>query len=248
MATQHAPHPPQAPTRRAPSTLAVVLAAASAVVVLAFVALGAVLWLTRDRSPDGGLPFLGSGRVVTQQRTVDDFTAVDLAGASTVRVRVGPAVSVEVRADEAVVGRVVTEVRDGTLVVGARGSLGARRSVEVDVSVPALESVALSGSGTLAVSGVDAAGLTVRLSGSGIVRASGTTERLTVDLPGTGSADLSALVAKEARVTVGGSGQVRVHATESLDAVLSGVGQISYSGNPASLTTKVSGVGTITAE
>jgi hypothetical protein len=46
-------------------------------------------------------------------------------------------------------------------------------------------------------------------------------------------------------VTVTGAGHVNVYATRRLDATVSGVGQITYDGDPPEVNRKVSGIGSI---
>jgi hypothetical protein len=68
-----------------------------------------------------------------------------------------------------------------------------------------------------------------------------------VDLSGTGRLDLHDLVAGDVTVRLGGTGDVRVHASSTLDATLSGTGSIRYSGHP-SVTARTTGTGSIVAE
>jgi hypothetical protein len=46
-------------------------------------------------------------------------------------------------------------------------------------------------------------------------------------------------------VDLSGAGDVHVHATESLDASVSGAGRVLYPGDPADVKTDVSGAGTV---
>ena len=48
-----------------------------------------------------------------------------------------------------------------------------------------------------------------------------------------------------AKVTVTGAGSVNVYATQELNATVSGVGQITYAGDPPVVNKSVSGVGSI---
>ena len=75
------------------------------------------------------------------------------------------------------------------------------------------------------------------LGGSGVLRASGTTNRLHVTLAGSGDAQLQQLVAADVRAIVAGSGRILVTATAKLDASVPGTGAIVYSGNPPRVTT-----------
>jgi hypothetical protein len=68
---------------------------------------------------------------------------------------------------------------------------------------------------------------------------------LSIEVEGSGEVDAGALVAQRAAVSVSGSGDVVVHATESLDASIQGSGDIAYRGNPATVTRDVAGSGDV---
>ena len=189
----------------------------------------------------------GSGVAATETREVPSFTGVELAGGNNVTVRVGAERSVVVHGDDNLLSRITTQVEDSDLVVGQTpGSIESKSPTWVEVSVPSLDALTLTGSGILAVTGIEAANVTVTLSGSGIVRASGTATRLDVDLPGSGEAGLKQLVARDVNAVVSGSGLLLITATERLDASVPGTGAILYAGNPADVTTSITGSGAIT--
>lgn len=188
----------------------------------------------------------GSGVAATQQRAVARFSGLDLAGSNIVTVVIGGQQSVVVHADNNLLRNVTTRVTAGNLVIGTTGSFTARSPMSVEVSVPALSALRLSGSGIITVSGVKAPGLTVTLPGSGVVRISGTTTRLDVTLSGSGQAELGNLVARDVHAVVRGSGLIRVTATRSLDAAVPGSGAILYSGNPLHVSTSITGSGAVT--
>jgi hypothetical protein len=187
----------------------------------------------------------GSGVAATATRDVAPFTGVELAGSSNVNVAVGGQQRVVVRADDNLIQRVTTRVNDGTLVIGTRGSFSAKTPMIVDVTVPKLNKAVLAGSGIVAVEGVRGRTFTALTPGSGILRVSGSVDRLGASLEGSGDMQLADLVAVDATAVVSGSGRILVHATESLDASVSGSGAIFYGGNPASVTRDVTGSGAI---
>jgi hypothetical protein len=189
----------------------------------------------------------GSGTAATQTRDVPPFTSVDLAGANNVVVHVGGKQSVVVHADDNLAGRVTTAVRDGGLVIGGTGSFTTRSPMSVEVTVPSLNSVTLSGSGVVTVDGLHATHFTVDVPGSGVLHVSGTAGRLKATLGGSGDVQLQNLVARDVAALVAGSGRLQVHATRSLDATVSGVGEIAYSGNPSKVARNITGTGSITA-
>jgi hypothetical protein len=189
----------------------------------------------------------GSGVPATQSRDLAAFSSVDLAGSNNVVIRIGEQQSVVVTADDNVVDRITTEVRSDQLVIAnTPGSFTTKSPTSVEVTVPTLDALTLSGSGNIVLEGIAAESLEVTLPGSGTLTGSGTATRLDVTVDGSGTVQFTELVAKDVRAAVGGSGSIFVTATESLDAAVSGSGAILYAGNPQDVTKSVTGMGAIT--
>jgi hypothetical protein len=214
---------------------------------VALLAVGIVIGLlTRGTVTDSSSGIEGSGVSATEVRDVAPFAAVDLAGSNEVTIHVGGKQSVVVTADDNLIDDVTTRVERGKLVVStASGSFTTNVPMKVDVTVPALRAVTLSGSGIVTAEGIDAKRLTVALPGSGILRASGTATTLVVDHSGSGDAQLEGLLASDVRAVLGGSGRIVVNAAKSLDATVSGSGAIFYRGDPSQVTTRVTGSGVV---
>jgi hypothetical protein len=225
-----------------PALTVALIAALAAVLVLAVIAVA--LLVHSGRSPGSGVQ--GSGVAATQTRAVARFSSLNLAGDNNVTVTVGGPQSVVVHADSNLVGHVTTRVETGTLVIGDTGSFTTRTPMSVDVSVPSLTALNLSGDGQISVTGISAPRLTVTVSGSGLLSAAGTATRLDVNLSGDGQAQLSQLTARDVRAVLTGSGLIQVAPTTSLDAAVPGTGAIIYSGNPLQVTTSITGTGTVT--
>lgn len=187
----------------------------------------------------------GSGVAATQSRALSAFDRVELSGANNVVVQVGGKQAVTVHADHNLLTRVKTKVVAGTLVVTNRGSFTTSSPMRVDVTVPSLRAVSLSGSGMVTVAGIHVGALHVTLAGSGVIHASGTVDRLDVSLSGSGDAQLQELVARNVLASVSGSGRIAVNATDTLDARVPGTGLVMYRGDPPHVTTSVTGTGAI---
>lgn len=221
----------------------VIIAFALALVALLALVLVLVAVLARGGSPSSAVQ--GSGVAATQSRALAGFSSLDLPGSNNVTVVVGGRQSVVVHADSNLLGNVTTRVVGGTLIIGTTGSFTTKSPMSVEVRVPSLTAVTLSGSGQISVTGIDAAQLTVSLPGSGAVYAVGTVAQLDVTLDGSGLAQLDHLVARDARAIVAGSGLIRVTATATLNAAVSGSGAVIYTGHPQ-VTSSVTGSGTVT--
>ena len=161
----------------------------------------------------------GSGVPATQTREVAPFSSVELAGGNNVVIRVGERRSVVVKADDNLMNRVTTDVKSGALVIGnTPGSLRAKSPMSVEVNVPSLNALALTGSGNIMVSGIKTESLTVTLSGSGNLFGSGTATSLDITVSGSGNARFTQLDANNVHAVLSGSGVIFVTATKSLDA------------------------------
>ena len=210
------------------------------IAVLALAAIG-VAMLVHGGSSNSEVQ--GSGATVTQTRAVARFTGLDLTGSNNVTVIVGGPQSVVVHSDSNLVNHVTTGVVAGTLVIGDTGGFTTRTPMSVDVTVPSLTALNLSGEGQVSVTGISAPQPTVTVSGSGLLSAAGTVTRLAVTLSGDGQAQLTA---SEVHAVVSGWGLIQVTATRSLDAAVPGGGAIIYSGNPPQVITSITGTGTVT--
>jgi hypothetical protein len=189
----------------------------------------------------------GSGVPATQARDVAAFNSVELAGSNNVVIRVGEKQSVVVRADDNLIDRVTTEVQSGKLVIAnTPGSFTTKSPMSVEVDVPTLTALTLTGSGNIVVDGIAAETLEVTLPGSGTLTGSGSATRLDVTVGGSGTVQFTRLVANDVRAVLSGSGSIFITATKTLDASVSGSGSILYAGNPQDVTKRVSGSGAIT--
>jgi hypothetical protein len=189
----------------------------------------------------------GSGVSARQARDLAAFNRVELAGSNNVVIRVGEKQSVVVRADDNFLDRVTTQVQSGELVIAnTPGSFTTRSPMSVEVEVPTLNALTLTGNGNMVVSGIEAESLMVSLPGNGTLTGSGTARRLDVTVSGSGTVQFTRLVANDARAVVSGSGSIFITATKTLAASVSGSGAILYTGNPQDVTKSVSGTGAIT--
>lgn len=187
--------------------------------------------------------------VVTEARTVPEFHAIDLAGVLDVNVSVGSPAKVEVTGEPALVAKVTTSVEHGVLVLDTRKlrkfQTNRRDSLRVTITAPSLSSLVLSGVGSLKAAGLTGDNLAIDLSGTGEISAAGSTSALHVKISGVGDVRAKDLPARSATVELGGPGHATVRATESIDARLTGIGDIDVYGHPAQIRKSVSGLGGI---
>ena len=181
-----------------------------------------------------------------EQRTVPAFQAVSFSSSGTVDIVVGKAQALSIEASPELLSRVTTEVRDGTLYVGRKNDEGWHNdgSLTVHIALPRLDGVKVSGSGAIKIDGLNGGSTAVGISGSGNLSAKGTLDKLSLDISGSGRADLPDLAIKDAMVKISGSGNVKINAKGTLEANVSGSGDVRYFGNPR-ISSRVSGSGSI---
>jgi len=187
----------------------------------------------------------GSGVSKTETRTVGDFRKIQVNGSCDVSVSVGSAAGLTVTADDNLLEYVVTEVRDGTLVVEMKsGSYSPSVHLKANATVPSLESLAIRGSADADVTGLSGDRFEVSIEGSGDAKASGKVGTVVAKVAGSGDVNVANLEARDATVEVSGSGDVEVWATDALTVSIAGSGDVGYKGEPK-LTKSVAGSGSV---
>ena len=211
----------------------------------------------------GGLR--GSGDMTTEARDVSGFTAIVLEGSGTVNIVIDGTESLTIEAEDNLISHLTSAVSNGTLTLGSDTSISPTREIVYTLSAAELDAVSIDGSGTITTGDVDAESFeavisgsgTIRLaaiavqsfdgtiSGSGEIEASGSTTDLMVSIPGSGTFSGAGLEAAGGTVEIAGSGHAVVNVSDSLDADVSGSGNVEYLGDPASVRTDISGSGNV---
>ena len=188
---------------------------------------------------------LAHADIAKEPRSVPAFNAVDLAGVLDVEVQLGTSASVEISGEANLLDRVITKVKDGVLVISTKPKLPNNTHLRAIVTAPDLAALTLSGVGDLRVTGIANDRLAISLTGVGALKVAGTTGNLHVGSSGTGDVSAKQLAAKSSTVMATGVGDTTLQATESLDATLTGVGDINVYGHPPQIKKSRSGVGDI---
>jgi hypothetical protein len=176
--------------------------------------------------------------------------------------------SVVVRIDDNLQDDVRVEVEDGRLHIGMRSMFNYRnRHFEVDVTLPDLEAVSLSGGARAALAGFDldhavdarvsggarlegelvAAHLSTSASGGARAELTGSAESVSVRGSGGSRTDLSSLSAQSVDVSLSGGSRADVYATRELTGGVSGGARVTYDGSPAVVDVGQSGGGRVRA-
>ena len=192
-----------------------------------------------------GRGIAGSGNRKTEKRDLKSFSAVDTSGAYEISITCQKAAGVEIEADDNLLPLIRTEVRDGTLFVSDAQDYHSSKSPTLRLTLPELNSVANHGAGEVKINDANSNDLKIQSTGAASVDAAGKAKTVTISSTGAGKIDASKLTAEKAKVEVSGAASIDVYASEQLDVSISGVGSVSYGGNPKTVNKSISGIGTV---
>jgi hypothetical protein len=196
----------------------------------------------------GGRGVQGSGNRKTEKRELTSFKAIDSEGAINFEVTCQKPVSFSIEGDDNILPLIQTDVRDGVLYLRTERSYNSHSGIDVRINVPNLESIKAAGAGKFHISDLKNDKFTVQTTGATALTASGETKSVEIRNAGAGKIDTDSLHAQKAKVDISGAASVDVNASEQLDASVSGVGRVSYSGNPKTVNKSVSGMGVVSAK
>lgn len=118
-------------------------------------------------------------------------------------------------------------------------------AVTVTVTGVTVHEIALAGSGSAAMEGLDLDHLRLSVSGSGSVTAAGRADRVDVSIRGSGSAGLARLAVQRADISIAGSGDVMLSPREEAHVSITGSGAVHMASRPAIFTEKMVGSGAV---
>jgi hypothetical protein len=205
----------------------------------------------------------GNGIVETEFRRASGFDAVSSSGDFDVTIVPGDEYSVEITAESNLLSYIETDVVGNTLKIRTRGmySLRDHRTIEIYITTPVLNGVALSGSGIIKTGSFLSDDFRVTLSGSGDIDTQISSETLKANVSGSGSIFIEGdtfesefvisgsgkiksydLEQNVCQATISGSGDMYVNVSEAIDAHISGSGRVYYINYPV-VYTSISGSG-----
>ncbi|HEX5164284.1 MAG TPA: head GIN domain-containing protein [Thermomicrobiales bacterium] len=197
----------------------------------------------------------GSGNVTSETRPLADWTAVALACPGTLDLQIGPNQGITIEAEDNILPLIETRVDGGGLQIRfqpAAQSIRPTQPIRFRAATPAIDGLAVSGSGSIHAPAIEGATLTLgtsgsgsidvasastgaldaRISGSGSVTVRGDTRDCDVRVSGSGDLNARDLACHRAHVNVSGSGSVMLRVEREIEGRISGSGSIVYSGQP----------------
>lgn len=210
----------------------------------------------------------GSGVRVSESRDVNNFQSISSSGNFDVTITPSNVYSVTVSADDNVLKYVLVRKDGDRLVIRFRDNVRLQNTlpIRVEVSMPDLRNVSLSGSGFIKSNGsftsdekmkisssgsgdidLDLSAPTIEsnIAGSGSITLKGKCRSADISIAGSGNYEAEKLLSEQTEISVAGSGDAHVFASITLDASIAGSGDITYTGGATDVKKKVAGSGSI---
>lgn len=212
---------------------------------------------------------IGSGVIATDTIKISSFEKIATNGQFEIILTQSDQYGLIVEGDENILKLLKTEIKSNTLEIGMKSDnikINSEASIKVYIQTPTLNRI--ENKGALQISStnvllcapelhienkgvlsgslqVQSNHIVINSAGAGALDLSGSTNKLAIDSKGAGSIGATDLLAKDAVIKLSGAGNITVYATHELDVAISGVGNVSYKGNPEKLKKNIKGLGAI---
>lgn len=211
---------------------------------------------------------VGNGERETETISPGRFSEISLMGNYRVRLIEGQEEQISITTDANLLEYIETTLSGNQLRIESQANLDSEEETEIEITYRDLDYLSTAGAAVLENTGtlfsntlrIDMSGagvidllletntLEVSISGAGAVDLEGSTELLEARISGAGSLGAYELYSRDCTISLSGVGGAEVHVEGTLDASISGLGGISYRGNPEQVIKDVSGLGSVSSD
>jgi len=219
---------------------------ATTALLIALLALTTAVSVQAGWNNDNGIK--GSGDPETRTLELKDFEAIDVGGAFEIKITRGDELMVTVTIDDNLWDVFEADVSGKELTLGWKKNVNPEVDAVVEIVMPTLRKIDIHGAADVEINDYKGDKFTFEVSGAGELVMDGEADELDISVSGAADIDTRDLKARKVEISVSGAGNAKVYASESFEGRVSGVGNITYYGNPEHTKTKVSGLGNIESD
>jgi hypothetical protein len=207
----------------------------------------------------------GNGEEIQTNRELDKFHEIETEGNFEVVITKKSNYSAIVEAESNLQPEIMTEVKNGKLIIKNKECISPTSAIKVLVSVPELTGLGLNGTGNIVCNDTFTSGnFSLKLNGTGDIKAKITANSINADINGTGDISLAGsaktlylkingtgdinafgLTSDKTTIKINGSGDAEVNVNSEIEASLTGNGNVYYKGNNPAVKSKITGTGNI---
>lgn len=208
----------------------------------------------------------GAGTLKEQIYELTQFSGVHLDGSSLLIIQQGRKASLTIKSDANLLEYLTPHYEAGILKLKASKKVKPTQGIVYILTTPDVQSLSVSGSGTIETTGFETQNLTLTINGSGNIKLnqlsvdnlstiingsgdchlSGEANNQSITVRGTGDLDAKELKTNQSAVIIYGSGKVYVNTDKALDVKIYGTGDVYFTGE-GKLSQNIYGSGNIQA-
>ena len=195
----------------------------------------------------------GNYRYKSEMKTTIDYKVVDVEPFSGISLNIGANVylsqgethNVRIEADEDVMNKIITEVKDEVLIIKCDKSLHSSKDINIYITMTELKLIEVNGSGDITCQdSFNSDNIAIEINGSGDVSLFGRAENQAIEINGSGDIKSFGMLSTNCAIDIQGSGDCKVNVENSLAVSISGSGDVIYKGSPV-VTTSIDGSGSV---
>lgn len=189
----------------------------------------------------------GTGNVITTDRPMSGFSNIQINMGADLILTQGDSENLSIRADDNLMQYIETEVRQGWLIVSKPDniSLSPSESIQLSLAFETLSAIEIRGQSAINADNLELDRLSISFDGSGSTMLAGRVDNQEIIIRGQAMIYNFDLISQQVDVDISGNSTVEVHAEDSLNVTIAGMGNIRYTGDP-NVTQNISGAGTVT--
>jgi hypothetical protein len=207
----------------------------------------------------------GSGKVTSELRSAEIFNGVEMKNAANIYITQGDKQEIRVEAEDNLISHIRTTVKNKELIIDNDQEINNTQPINIYITVKEICLIELSGSGNIITKNqLNCDNMVMRLSGSGDIRASlssnsikttlsgsgnlnlkGISAASDIRLSGSGNIDARELKTTSSNISITGSGTSTVDVHDALTVNITGSGNVYYISEPDRINSKIIGSGEI---
>ncbi|HJO93450.1 MAG TPA: head GIN domain-containing protein [Victivallales bacterium] len=189
----------------------------------------------------------GNGTPSTDKRLLSNFNAINLQGGYEVYIHINKNTQshITISGDDNILPLITSNVEDNTLYIKKTKYIDKNLTLVLNIYTKNLESLTINGAGKINVPNLNNKQFYLDISGATSVTLSGTTNSLIITSSGASDINAEDLKAINGKIHLSGTSSAKIFVTGNLKANISGIGSITYYGNPKVVSQKITGIGKI---
>lgn len=202
-------------------------------IIIVFGIISIIFWSGASNSDGIFGSTVGSGNLVTEDKTFNDFSIMDIGSGFQVEITQSSSYSIRITADDNVIDNILVTKNGDTLEMGLDRRTFGILTLRAEITMPDITEIHLSGGTHVTVKEFSSLNnILLKTSGGSRIDFEGSANNLIIDASGGSLLELGNLAVHDANVELSGGSRATIKVDNRLDADINGGSNLSYSGEP----------------